>query len=237
MSTAIKAVIFDVYSTLFLNDLRSTLGTFAKICSRQNLPVDAETLWKLWKPVEMEFRTNRTNLENQDDNPPFKSYETAWTECFQQIYDGLGEGDASAATKIVIQDMGSRRPFAETFQALQAIQPRIRTAVLSNADDAYLLPLLQRHDLQFEAVLSSESVGAYKPHPRPFLKILEKLSLAPAEAFYVGDHLFDDVLGASKVGMVTVWINRNGAPQDPSLPTPDHTIKNLMELLELINHR
>ena len=234
MSLKPQAIVFDVYNTLFRNDHDKLLATFAEICSLQHLPIDAHTLWDRWKPLEMQFRKHRTNLEDPDNNPPFKSYETSWRECFQQVFNDLGKGDASVAAQMTVRNMGRQEPFTETLDMLRNLQPRIRTGIFSNADDAYLLPTLRRYDLQFEAVLSSEAIRVYKPHPRAFQQILGRMALAPEEAMYVGDQLYDDIMGAHKVGMTTVWINRNGDRPDPSLPTPHHTIENLTELLDLI---
>ena len=60
-------------------------------------------------------------------------------------------------------------------QAMAALQQRWVTAVLSNADDDYLFPQIKRLGLSFPVVLSSEMVGAYKPHPLPFQRVLEEL--------------------------------------------------------------
>ena len=104
--------------------------------------------------------------------------------------------------------------YPEVAESIAALQRRWTTAILSNADDDYLLPQLKRIGLTFPVVLSSEMIGAYKPHPLPFHRVLEELNLEPPEAVYVGDNPFDDVLGAKGVGMNAVWINRNGKTLD-----------------------
>ena len=236
MKSKPKAVIFDVFNTLFHNEAALWKTTFAEICLTQGLPLDGATLWARWKALEVDFRKHRTNLEHPENNPPFKSYEQAWRGCFEQVFKDLGDkGNAAAAAKQAVRDMGRRESFPETSETLSRLRSRVRLAVLSNADDAFLLPLIERHDLGFEAVLSSEAAGAYKPHPKPFRLILEKISLEPQEAMFVGDQLFDDILGAGSAGMATVWINRNGEEPDPELPRPDYAIANLMELVEIVN--
>jgi len=56
------------------------------------------------------------------------------------------------------------------------------------------------------------------------------LDVAPSQAMYVGDRQYEDVKGASGVGMASVWINRTGAVLNPELPTPDYQINSLLEL-------
>ncbi len=119
--------------------------------------------------------------------------------------------------------------------ALRAVKSRWRTAVLSNADDDYLLPNLAQLGLDFEAVLSSERARMYKPLPGLFLEILRMLDVTPEESVYVGDRQLEDVQGAGSVGMPAVWINRSGVPMDPQLPEPACQIRSLLELPALLS--
>ncbi|MCZ6535013.1 MAG: HAD family hydrolase [Chloroflexi bacterium] len=231
----IKAVVFDMYETLVSNPERSWIELFEEICRSQGLATDPQTLYREWKALEVGFRRTRLNLEEPEKSPPFKSYEVAWRECFVQVFADMQlEGDAAEAAKAAVRSMGLREPFKEVRGALSVLQQRWVTAILSNADDDYLLPQLKRLDLDFQVVLSSEMVGAYKPHPLPFQRVLEELDLSPQETVYVGDNPFDDVKGAKGVGMGTVWINRYGKELDNGLPPPDYQIESLAELPQIL---
>ena len=231
----ITTVIFDVYETLALNNTGLWINTFREICSDQGLDVDPETLYWTWKSPEMRFRKERLNMEDPDASPPFKSYQEAWRDCFQQAFSTLGlEGDATVAAEYTIRDLGLREPYKDAVETLPLVQAGWRTGILSNADDGYLLPLLDRLGWKFDAVLSSEGARAYKPLPGPFRQILGKLGVGPEEAVYIGDTLFDDILGAQGVGMKAAWINRHGSPPDPQLPKPDYDMRSLHELPALL---
>lgn len=231
-----KAILLDAFNTLFHNEPKEWQPTFKKVCKTQRLPVDDETLWVRWKRLEVTFREHRTNLQNPNDNPPFTSYEEAWRNCFAQVFNEMGVGDADAAAKLSVQDMSRRKPYPETLEALENLKSLTRLAIVSNADDSFLLPILKSYNVNgIELALTSEAARAYKPHPRPFRLALERMGLHPEEAIYVGDHPFDDVLGAHSVGIPTVWINRNGLDYDPKMPRPDYTISNLMELTRFVN--
>jgi 2-haloalkanoic acid dehalogenase type II len=233
--TKISAVIFDMYETLVPNPQSSWIALFGEICRAQGLDADPQVLYQNWKALEMGFRRTRLNLEEPEKSPPFKSYEVAWRECFEQVFADMGlEGDAGTAAKAAIRSMSLQNPFEEVPQALTTIQDQWATAVLSNADDDYLLPLVERLGFRFKAVLSSEMVRAYKPHPLPFESMLAKLKVKPQESVYVGDNLFDDVKGAKGVGMKAVWVNRYGKGQTDGLPLPDFEVKSLSELPGLL---
>ena len=229
--TKITTVIFDVYETLAHNDPGQWIDTFRTISRVQDLRMDPEHLYQEWKALELVFRKERLNLEEPEKSPPFKSYEEAWRDCFDQVFSRLGlVGDATAAAKEAVRDMGMREPYQDALDALPVIQARWATGVLSNADDKYLFPLLSRTGWKFESVLSSEGARAYKPLPSPFRQIMEKLGVAPDETIYVGDTLVDDVLGAKGVGMRVAWVNRGGGTPDPQVPEPDYEIRTLTEL-------
>ncbi|WP_148882534.1 TIGR02253 family HAD-type hydrolase [Thermococcus aciditolerans] len=83
----------------------------------------------------------------------------------------------------------------------------------------------------FDAVVTREDVKAIKPEPKIFLYALEKLGVEPGEAVMVGDSLSQDVYGAKNVGMVAVWINRDG---DEDYNMADYEIRTLYELRKVL---
>jgi putative hydrolase of the HAD superfamily len=126
--------------------------------------------------------------------------------------------------------MGQRPIHPDALPALEKLQGEYRIGVLSNADDRFLDPVVQRLGVPFEAVLSSEAARCYKPHPQLFRQMLGQMDLDPQETVYVGDRQYEDVQGAGEAGMITVWINRDRDFPDPSLPIPDHCIGSLLEI-------
>ena len=199
----ITTVIFDMYETLAHNSPELWHGIFETICRAQKLSVDPMELYHHWKTLEVNFRRDRLNLEEPEKSPSFKSYEQAWADCFQGTFQDLSlPGDAAAAARASVEGMSTREVYADAVEALPQIQARWRTAILSNADDDYLNPTLQRLGSRFEAVLSSQQAKAYKPHPAPFLQVMKMLGVQPQECVYVGDSQFDDVLGAGRASHV-----------------------------------
>ncbi len=232
----ITTVIFDMYETLAENNSVLWVDLFGRICADQRLAVSPQVLFDSWKPLEMQFRKVRLNLNEPEKSPPFKAYEEAWRECFVGAFAELGiEGDAAAAAKASIRDMGEREAYPDALSALPRIQQRWRTGLLSNADNDYLYPILERQGWQFEAVLSSEEAQAYKPLPAPFLSVMDKMGVAPEESLYIGDSLHDDVLGCKGVGMRAAWLNRPGSPLDMDGPQPDYVISSLDQLADVLD--
>jgi 2-haloacid dehalogenase len=227
----ITTVIFDMYETLVKNHQDSWKDGFEAIIREQALDTNADRLWQEWSAADSEFRASRVRPE-----VPFRTYYEAWRDCFVHAFTILGiPGDPGCATSSFISFISRRNPYPETVEAVRAVQDRWRTAVLSNADDDYLMPNLDLLGLEFEAVLSSEEARVYKPLPGLFRQMLRRLNVTPGESVYVGDRQYEDVQGASEVGINAVWINRSGTPPDPNLPEPAYQIHSLLELPGLLS--
>lgn len=82
-------------------------------------------------------------------------------------------------------------------------------------------------------LLISERVQVHKPDPRIFHLALETLHLEPEQAWYVGDHPVNDVEGASRAGLTSIWVRR-ALPWPKELLPPLHQIEALEELIPLM---
>ena len=233
----ITAVIFDMYETLVVNTTSLWVETFDDICRWQGLDLSGRELWDRWKPVEMVFRRERLRPDGNGGLPPFKSYYQAWLETFERVFSDIGKGDAEHAAQRSMADQGLRAMYSETAEVLTLLDgaKNVQVGLLSNADNDALLPLVRRHDLRFNAIVSSESAGAYKPLGRPFRLMVEALDVDAQSCLYVGDSQLDDVKGGKDAGMQTAWVNRHQARLDPALPPPDYHVQDLGEILNVLD--
>ena len=85
----------------------------------------------------------------------------------------------------------------------------------------------------FDAVVTTDDTGFKKPHEKPFLFALEKLGVKPAEAIMIGDWAERDMVGAKKVGLVTVFA-RYGDTQNTQQSGADYEIDDVFQLLEIV---
>lgn len=121
---------------------------------------------------------------------------------------------------------------------LQALRDRgLHVGMVSNIDEDQLDHLVGATGLQpyFDSLLSSERAGACKPAPPIFAEALRRAGCAPAEALFVGDTLLQDVAGAKRAGMraALIWHRDDSTPPDGEVQ-PDHVIRSIPELLELL---
>ena len=67
---------------------------------------------------------------------------------------------------------------------------------------------MERFGLDVDFATASHDLGAEKPSPRFFERLLEAVDAEPAEVAYVGDRVDNDVVPAAAAGMVAVHIRR-----------------------------
>jgi len=227
----ITTVVFDMYGTLVQNPNDTNIQIFGNVIDQQGLNTTADELWENWLPAEEEFQTNRL-----DQDRPFQSYFNAWKDGFERSFATLKlDGDSHAATQQFFRDVSKRDPYPDTNEALAEVQKRYTIALLSNADDGFLLPNLELLEVGFDTVLTSEQAQIYKPNPELFQMILSQLGVSAGETVYVGDRQLEDVQGPMDAGIHPVWINRNQRPLDPDLPAPPHQISSLSQLPDLLH--
>jgi putative hydrolase of the HAD superfamily len=142
---------------------------------------------------------------------------------------GYREAMAEEAFDVFIRARNEVDLYADVLPALAVLKPRYRlfTASNGNAD-------LEKIGLApyFERSLAARHVGALKPDPVMFRKVVEGTDLALHEVAYVGDDPHLDVEGARRAGMLTIWVNRTEASWPESIEPPDWTIRTLTELVQ-----
>jgi putative hydrolase of the HAD superfamily len=66
-------------------------------------------------------------------------------------------------------------------------------------------------DKYFTHVIASEKAGEKKPHPQAFRYALDQIGARAEECIMIGDNPETDIDGARKIGMDTIYFNRDGA--------------------------
>jgi putative hydrolase of the HAD superfamily len=82
--------------------------------------------------------------------------------------------------------------------------------------------------------VTSADLKVRKPRPEIFMQGLKALNVKPRDSVFIGDSIDADVAGARNIGMRAIHVVRR--PIDPQvLTTPDASIANLAEALEVLN--
>ena len=167
---------------------------------------------------------------------PFPADAQVWADSYRldAWRDALADhdvDDADLAARLAAAYREHRlarcRPYPETVAALDALQGRVRLAVVTNGMDDHQLTKLDACGLtgRFDAIVTSQAVAASKPDPRIFRAALELLDCPAGAAVMVGDNPLRDIAGAQQAGLRAVWVDRDGG--DPRGVVPDARITDL----------
>ena len=124
-----------------------------------------------------------------------------------------GDPDAVEHVMAGFRELPVHPDVPDGVRALRAAGHRLAT--LSNGAAEVAAGLLGRAGVrdQFEALLSVEDAGAWKPARAAYLYAADRLRVRPAEATLVAVHPWD-IDGAARAGLRTAWINRSKMPEE-----------------------
>jgi len=112
---------------------------------------------------------------------------------------------------------------------------KVKLAILTNNNSTYAEEVLDKFNLRrfFSIIIGFNDVSEVKPNPEGIEKILDKLSIRPDEAIFIGDMTTDILAGkAANVKMICV---ASGLAQKETLQenNPDILVENTQELINL----
>ena len=134
------------------------------------------------------------------------------------------DADAAADVEMLLGSLPEWPLWPDVAGALPEIAGTHRVGVLSNVDDELFRRTRAAGLVDDDAVLTSERLRAYKPHPELYLRARDAGAQVhvPASA--------RDTRGALEAGLAVVRVRRPGHRVDPEGPQPEHEVGNLGEL-------
>ena len=192
-------VLFDAYNTLI--DLgHAHEDTIAMLLKKLNATVDPGEFHKYW-----DWREHENLLEAAArERGPFVSQTGLNVKSLRETFEHFGiMGDAESGVELWVELSRRSRPFSDVGPALDSLRGNHTMGIVSNADNYPLMDILRRANLEFEAVVTSETVRSYKPNPRIFRYALKALGRKASETAFVGDSPVVDIPGAAAVGLLT----------------------------------
>lgn len=112
---------------------------------------------------------------------------------------------------------GELPPWPDARGVLMALKHSMKIGVVTNCSDALGRQAAGLMQVPFDAVVTAEGAGAYKPQPVTYAAALKAMGTEPARTLFVAGSP-RDVAGAMAAGMPVVWHNKAGLPN----PSPDH---------------
>lgn len=257
----IKAIFFDLDDTL-LWDHKSISEAFKATCQyaaekydldfeklEEAVRVSAHELYSSYETYDFTKMIGINPFEGlwgnfEDEGPEFTMMKEfvptyrkeAWTNGLKSL--GIDDLELGAELGERFPLERRKRPFLyeETFQILDKLKGKYKLLLLTNGS-----PDLQNTKLSitpelvpyFDEIVISGAFGKGKPDVTIFEHALSLMNVSKDEALMVGDNLMTDILGSSRAGMKSVWINRHNKEKNEVVPT--YEIKHLSELFTILD--
>jgi 2-haloalkanoic acid dehalogenase type II len=219
----IRVATFDCYGTLV--DWEGGAGGFLYQLALEhgdtNL-VSGRELRDRWETIQFELLAG-----------PWRPYRQILATSLEAFCRERGWSYRPADGEALLRSMRSWGPFPDTRPALlQAHAAGLRLAIVSNTDDDIIEHTLRQLELPFDAVITAQDAGAYKPADAVFEHALVRLGEPPERILHVAFGFKYDIGPAQRHGMRTAWVNRHVEPA-PGAERPDYEWRDLWGLAEL----
>ena len=209
-----EAMSFDCYGTLidWESGIANALQPWA---NRHGVALDAETLIAA-------YGRHETHVE---DDMPGALYPLVLGETLRRIGVELGIEVTDDDRTTFGRSVKDWPAFPDTAAALRRLATQFKLIILSNIDRASFAASRPLLGVDFDAIVTAEDVGSYKPRRGHFDRLfeeLDRLGVKRDRLVHVAESLFHDHQPAAALGLPSVWIHRRhekggtGATATPS---------------------
>jgi 2-haloacid dehalogenase len=223
----VKVLVFDQYGTVV--DMQGGLTeVVAAYFKEKNADVDPGRFVTWWR---------RTHFENSMIDSLCARGHTPYREIGHRAVDytleRAGVPHSTAEVQMLVAEIEKLRPFPEVPAALELLGAKYRMAILSNGDRDMLEAAKPYLGYTFDATISVQEAGAFKPDHRTYGTAAKILDVDRSSILFVANHAFD-VVGAKAFGMRTAFIDRRSRPFGQTPHMPDVVVRDMGELAALI---
>ena len=222
MATPPKVLVFDAYGTIF--DVHSVTESLERL-----FPGKGATLSQAWRVKQLEYTWLRSLMRRHAD------FSQVTADSLRVTCAEHGVACTGAALETLRRAYRELAPFPDAVAALASLQGRVPLAILSNGAPPMLAAVVAHNGLgaTFEALLSVEAAGVFKPDPAVYQLAVDRFGAAPGDIGFVSSNGWD-AAGAKAFGFQVFWINRAGRPAEDLGASPDRVLRSLGELTQIV---
>jgi 2-haloacid dehalogenase len=211
----VALVTFDLFSAL-IDSRTGGSAALARIAAGHGWDVAGTELYDDWDA------RNKASQKDVPHDAPWVSFAEHCRRALAATYAVRGlEADAAADVEVLLGSLPQWPLWPDVEIALPEVAREHRVGVLSNVDDELFRRTRAAALVDDGAVLTSQRLRAYKPHPELYLRARDAgVDVhVPASA--------RDTRGALEAGLAVVRVERPGHRLDPDGPQPHHEIADL----------
>jgi 2-haloacid dehalogenase len=193
------AIGFDCYGTLI--DWESgILPTLRRVLTNHDQPIADADILELYG-----------EFEAQAESGPYQRYREVLQSVVRDFAARFHFEASPEEISSLAESVREWPPFEDTVPALLQLQKRYKLVIISNIDDSLFAETRKHLGVDFDAVITAEQAGSYKPSINNFQTALRRLALSPSQLLHAGQSIYHDVIPARSLGISTVWVNRKSA--------------------------
>jgi len=123
--------------------------------------------------------------------------------------------------------------YPDVKRVLGELRPVYRLAIISDAQACFALPEIRAVGLEgyFDPIIISSTLGFRKPDSRLIEEALDAMRLTPQEAICVGNDMYRDIYGASRIGIKTIYTDSNQGAKSHGDTAPDYIAHRFADVL------
>jgi len=199
MYTLPKAITFDCYGTLIDWEAEIQQYFALKLVEHNITDVNARALQNYWEEMQFQYIQG-----------PYLPYRQVLRDTMKFAFDHFHVPYAESDVEEFAHAMGRWKPFPDTKDAILELQKYLKVALITNTDDDIIRETEKTIGVKFDEIVTAQQAGAYKPSHKGFLLAQERLGLPKEEIWHAGFGFKYDVVPATELGYITVWVNRQG---------------------------
>jgi 2-haloacid dehalogenase len=212
-----KVLSFDCYGTLidWETGIVNALAPLAAKCMPAPTP---EALLALYARLE----------SAQEAETPDLIYRELLARVHARIARELGVSASDALNTAFGASIGTWPAFPDSPAALAELKRHFKLVILSNVDRESFRATNARLGVEFDAILTAQDIGSYKPDPRNFAALIGKVAALghpKHELLHVAQSLYHDHVPAQRAGLKTVWIDRRAGESGGATPAPKGEVR------------
>lgn len=202
----VTTLAFDIFGTVL--DLQGSLEEpTRRFLSDKGVRIDAGSFWERWRV--------RQRIEQYQDSLMMLGHSGYLETCRRALVYCLRSSNIEHSPNEIDELMSGwnrLEPFPDVSSVLSILRDRFRIVALSNGDQHYLeLIVRDKIKIDFDAIISVEKAGFFKPHPGVYRMAAKDLRLEPSRIMMVAAHAFD-IAGARACGYRGAYVDRYGLP-------------------------
>jgi 2-haloacid dehalogenase len=212
-----RVLSFDCYGTL-IDWERGMLAALAPLIAKCRPAPAPEKLLALYARHE----------STQEAETPQLVYRELVARVHERMAKELGVTASAAENAAFGASIGEWPAFPDSPQALADLKRHFKLVILSNVDRESFRASNARLGVAFDAILTAQDIGSYKPDPRNFAALIAKvteLGHAKSELLHVAQSLYHDHVPAKKAGLKTAWIDRRAGKSGGATPVPKEGVR------------